>query len=330
MYIASRAGQWAVAVSMAIVAWATGMPPAFSQGYPDRPLRVVVPYPPGGPNDLLGRLLAEGLTEWSRQSVIVDNRPGGSGVIGGKFVARSAPDGYTLLIVTPSSTTINASLMPGQAVDPVKELAPISLLANSSLILVVNPNLPVHNVKDLIAVAKQRPGKLTFGSPGIGSGGHLAGELFKSMAGVDMTHVAYKCGAPAVADLLGGQIDMMFADTSVATPLVKSGKLRALAVSGAARSIAFPDLPTIAESGVPGYQVVLWFGVAAPADTPDHVISALNAQVQRIIAAPAYRSRLESLGMEPAGDSPQAFQALVREDIDKWARIVKASGTRAE
>jgi tripartite-type tricarboxylate transporter receptor subunit TctC len=284
------------AVLLGMVAWMLGAATAFSQGYPDHQVRLVVPYPPGGPNDLLGRLLAADLTEHWKQSVIVDNKPGGNGVIGSQFVARAAPDGYTLLTVTPSSTTINVSLMPNLAFDPVKELAPISTLANGMLILVVKPSLPVQNVKDLIALAKKQPGRLTFGSAGIGSGGHLSGDLFKSMAGVDMTHVGYKGGAPAIADLMGGQIDMMFADISVATPLVKSGKVRALAVTGGTRSHAFPDLPTIAESGVPGYRVLLWFGVAAPAGTPAPVIATLNAQIQRLVATPAYRERLLSLG----------------------------------
>jgi tripartite-type tricarboxylate transporter receptor subunit TctC len=328
-----RAGLRAAAMLLGLAVWMSGTMPAFAQGqagFPDHPIRIVVPYPPGGPNDVLGRLLAAGFAEKWKDAAIVDNRPGGSGIIGGKFVTRSAPDGYTLLIVTPSSTTINVSLMPGQSFDPVTELAPVSLMANSSLVLVVNNASPVHSVKDLIAQAKQHPGKLTFGSPGIGSGGHLGGELFNSLAGVKMTHVAYKGGAPAVSDLLGGQIDMMFADTSIATPLVKSGKLRAIAVSGAQRSKAFPDLPTIAESGVPGYQIVLWFGLAAPAGTPPEIIAALNAETRRIVATPAYQERLAALGMEAAADTPQAFGTLIRDDIGKWAKIVKSSGARAE
>lgn len=326
----NRMTRWMAAVLLGTAAWMLGAAAAYSQGYPDHQVRIVVPYPPGGPNDLLGRLLAADLTEHWKQSFIVDNKPGGNGVIGSQFVARAAPDGYTLLTVTPSSTTINVSLMPNLAFDPVKELAPVSTLANGMLLLVVRPSLPAHNVKDLIALARKQPGRLTFGSAGIGSGGHLAGELFKSMAGVDMTHVAYKGGAPAIADLMGGQIDMMFADISVATPLAKSGKVRALAVTGGTRSHAFPDLPTIAESGVPGYQVLLWFGVAAPAGTPSPIIAALNARIQQLVATPAYRERLESLGLEAAGNTPQAFRTLIREDIDKWAKVIKASGARAE
>lgn len=322
--------RWMAAVSFGMAALVLGTPAAFSQGYPDHQVRIVVPYPPGGPNDLLGRLLAADLSEHWKQSFIVDNKPGGNGVIGSQFAARSTPDGYTLLTVTPSSTTINVSLMPKLAFDPVKELAPISTLANGMLILVVKPSLPVHTVKDLIALAKKEPGELTFGSAGIGSGGHLSGELFKSMAGVNMTHVGYKGGAPAIADLMGGQIDMMFADISVATPLAKSGKVRALAVTGATRSAAFPELPTIAESGVPGYQVLLWFGVAAPAGTPAPVIAALNAQIQRLVASPEYRKRLASVGLEAAGNTPQAFRTLIREDIDKWAKVIQDSGARAE
>jgi tripartite-type tricarboxylate transporter receptor subunit TctC len=311
------------------MAWALAARPAFGQAFPDRPIRVVVPYPPGGPNDLLGRLLVAGFAEHWGVAAFVDNKPGGAGIIGGEMVTHAKPDGYTLLIVTPSSTTINVSLMPNKAFDPVKELAPITTLATGIYLLVVNPATPVRSTGELIALTRRNPG-MTFGSAGIGSGGHLAGELFKSMAGVEMTHAAYKGGAPAVADLLGGHIDMMIADSSVAAPLVRSGKLRALAVSSATRSRAFPELPTIAESGVPGYEAISWFGVAAPAGTPEPIVAALNAEALRLIATPEYRSKLDPLGLEPAGITPQAFRAMVQQDVAKWAQVIKDSGARAE
>jgi tripartite-type tricarboxylate transporter receptor subunit TctC len=309
---------------------ALGGASAAAQTFPDKPIRIVVPYTPGGPNDLLGRIVADKFAERWGVVATVDNKPGASGTIGGDLVARAKPDGYTLLIAAPSSTTIAAGLLPNVPFDPVRDFAPVGTLATGVFLLVVHPSLPVKSVPELIAFAKSGAKKLTFASSGSGSGGHLAGELFKSMARVDMVHVPYKGGAPAMTDLLGGHVDLMFSDITVAAPHVRAGKLRALGVSGSARARAFPDVPTVSEAGVAGYEVVSWFGVLAPAGTPRAAIAVLNQELQRIVNAPEFRARLESLGAEPAPSTPDAFAALIRKDVEKWAQVIKESGARAD
>jgi tripartite-type tricarboxylate transporter receptor subunit TctC len=309
---------------------ALGGASAAAQTFPDKPIRIVVPYTPGGPNDLLGRIVADKFAERWGVVATVDNKPGASGTIGGDLVARAKPDGYTLLIAAPSSTTIAAGLLPNVPFDPVRDFAPVGTLATGVFLLVVHPSLPVKSVPELIAFAKSGAKKLTFASSGSGSGGHLAGELFKSMARVDMVHVPYKGGAPAMTDLLGGHVDLMFSDITVAAPHVRAGKLRALGVSGSARARAFPDVPTVSEAGVAGYEVVSWFGVLAPAGTPRAAIAVLNQELQRIANAPEFRARLESLGAEPAPSTPDAFAALIRKDVEKWAQVIKESGARAD
>jgi tripartite-type tricarboxylate transporter receptor subunit TctC len=302
---------------------------ASAQAFPAKPIRIVVPYTPGGPNDLVGRLYAEHLTRKFGSPAIVDNKPGASGTIGGEAVARSAPDGLTLLIAAPSSTTINASLLPNMPFDPVKDFVAVSPLATSMLVVVVNPSLPVKSLKELAELSRSGR-KLTFGSAGTGSAGHLAGELFKTMAGADLSHVPYKGGAPAMTDLLGGHIDVMFADSTVAAPHVKAGKIRAIAVTGASRMPALPEVPTAAESGVPGYEVVSWFGVLAPAGTPKETVAILHREAQAMMATPEYRAKLEPLGAEPAPSTSEAFQTLVAKDVEKWAKVIKESGARAD
>jgi tripartite-type tricarboxylate transporter receptor subunit TctC len=319
------AAAWLAGASLALA-----MMPAAAETFPDKPIRVVVPYPPGGPNDLLGRMFAEKLGERWNVVATVDNKPGASGTIGGDLVARAKPDGYTLLIAAPSSTTIAASLLPNMPFDPVRDFTAVGTLATGVMLLVVNPTLPAKSVQELVALAKSRSKKLTFGSSGSGSAGHLAGELFKSMAGVEMVHVPYKGGAPAMTDLLGGHIDMIFSDITIAAPHVRSGRLRPLGVSGSVRTRALPDVATIAESGVPGYEVVTWFGVLAPAGTPKDVIQALGVETQRMVNAPEFRARLEPLGAEPAASTPEAFQALIRRDVEKWAKVIKESGAKPD
>jgi tripartite-type tricarboxylate transporter receptor subunit TctC len=305
-------------------------PTVRSQAFPTRPIQIVVAFTPGGPNDLVGRMLAAQFSERWGVSAIVDNRPGANGMVGGNYVARAKPDGYTLMIAASSVMTINANLMPDTAFNPVKDFAPISNLVTGIFMLVVHPAVPVHSVGELIAYAKNHSRKLTFGSGGVGSGAQLSGVLFGAMAGVDMTHIAYKGGAPALADLLGGHIDMIFSDISAATPLVRSDKLRALAVTGSTRSPAFPDLPTIAQAGVRGYEVVSWYGLVAPAGTPAALISILNQETQRFVNTPDFRARVELLGLEPASDTPQAFQALIERDAAKWAEVIKTYNVHAE
>ena len=317
-----------LAVAFAIAAL---VPAAMAQGFPDgKPIRIVVPYTPGGPNDLVGRMYAERLGARFGTPAVVDNKPGASGTIGGEAVARAKPDGLTLLIAAPSSTTINAGLMPNMPFDPVKDFAAISTLATTVMVLVANPALNVASVKELVALSKSRDKPLTFGSAGTGSAGHLAGEMFRTMTGAKITHVPYKGGAPAMADLLGGHIDLMFADGTVAATQIRASKVKGVAVTGSSRLRALPDVPTVKESGVPDYEVVSWFGVLAPAGTPREVIRVLHEEAQRLNESPEYRTKLEPLGAEPAPISSDAFQALLAQDVEKWKKVIKDSGAKPD
>jgi tripartite-type tricarboxylate transporter receptor subunit TctC len=296
--------------------------------WPERPITLVVPYTPGGVTDALARVVAAALSERLKEPVVVDNRAGGGANIGAALVARANPDGYTLLMGSAATHAINVSLYKKLSYDPIKDFAPISLVAEVPNVLVVNPSVPVHNVKELIAYAKANPGRLNFGSSGAGGTIHLSGELFKSMAGVQMTHVPYKGSAPAVNDLLGGQTQVMF-DSSV-VPYVKAGKLRALAVTSAKRSSALPDVPTIAEAGLPGYEATAWFGILAPAGTPEPVIAKLNTEISAVLRDPAVTRWMVGQGFEAAGGTPADFATHIRKETAKWARVVKESGATAE
>lgn len=296
--------------------------------WPERPITLVVPYTPGGVTDALARNVAKALAERLKQPVVVENRAGGGANIGAAVVAKANPDGYTLLMGSAATHAINASLYKKLSYDHVKDFAPISLVAQVPNVLVVHPSVPANNVKELIAHAKANPGRLNFGSSGAGGTIHLSGELFKSMADVDMTHVAYKGSAPAVNDLLGGQTQLMF-DSSV-VPHVKAGKLRALGVTSAKRSSALPDVPTIAEAGLPGYEATAWFGVLAPAGTPEPVIARLNGEISAVLRDPAVAKWMEGQGFEVGGGSPADFASHIRKETTKWARVVKESGASAE
>src|SRR5512144_2335881 len=274
---------------------------AWAQDYPTKPIRIVVPFPPGGATDLLARAVAQRLTEKWGQAVLVDNRPGAGGNIGSELVAKSAPDGYTLEMGTVGTHSINASLYAKMPYDHVKDFVPIILVAGVPNVLVVNPALPVNSVQELVAYAKANPGKLNFASSGNGTSIHLSGELFKVMAGVQMTHVPYKGSAPALQDLIGGQVQLMFDNLPPSLPQIKAGKLRALAVTTATRSPALPDLPTIAESGLPGFEASSWFGIVAPAGTPPAIVAKLNAEVAKWLASPEAQEKLLALGANPAG-----------------------------
>jgi len=310
---------------------AAGLPQALhAQTYPSRPIKLVVPFPPGGPLDAVGRAIAQKLTEAWGQSVVVDNRPGAGGNIGADVVAKSPPDGYTIVMGALSTHAVNPSLYPSMPYDAVKDFAPITLVAITPNVLVVNPALPVHSVKELIAYAKANPGKLSFGSGSVGSAGHLAGELFKVEAGVDMVHVPFKGGAPAMQSLLAGDTPVMFDNLANSMPQVKAGKLRALAVTTAQRSPLVPELPTMAEAGLPGFDISTWFGLLAPAGTPADVIAKWNADVTRILAAPDMRERLAAQGAVAAPDSPQDFARFIASEVSKYARIVKASGAKVD
>ena len=300
-----------------------------AEGYPDKPIRIIVPYPPGGFNDTLARTLGQKLTEKWGQPVIVDNRPGGGTTIGTNLAAKSAPDGYTLLIVS-FAFAVNPALYASLPYDTGRDFVPIVFAASTPNLLVVNPELPVKSVKELIALAKSKPGKLNYASAGNGSSNHLSMELFKSLTGVDIVHVPYKGSAPAVTDLIGGQVDLMFDNVPNVLQQVKAGKLRALAVSSKERSPFIKELPAVAESGVPGFDVSVWFGVVAPAGAPQSVIAKLNAEINSILKLPEIRHTFNNQGVETAGGTPGDFSAFVAAQTIKWAKVVKDSGTKAE
>jgi len=300
-----------------------------AQGYPDKPLKLVVPFPPGGPTDIVGRLVAQKLAEGIGQPVVVENRPGAGGTVGSTAVARAPADGYTLLY---GSTTlaIAPSLYRDLAYDPRTAFAPISLVSRGPIIVAVNAQLPAKTLKDFIALAKSSPGRINYGSAGSGTPPHLAAELFKTVAGVDLVHVPYKGGGPAVSDLAGGQVQVCFEGLPTLLPHIKSGKVRALAITGAKRDPALPEVPTFAEAGLPGYDANFWNGLVAPAGTPAEVIARLNSVLVQALATPEVHAALVRLGLEAAGTTPQQFGDFIAAEIDKWARVVKASGAKID
>jgi len=302
---------------------------ASSRDYPIKPIRVIVPYAPGGGTDTTARILAQKLTDKWGQSVIVDNRPGAAGIIGSDIVAKATPDGYTLLVVA-GAHAINPSLYSKLPYDTVKDFAPVAFLVTAPNILVVNPSIPATSVKELIALAKAKPGQLSFGSGGVGQTPHLAGELFKSMAGVDMSHIPYKGGAPATADLIAGRISLMFGGMVLTLPHVKGGKLRALATTGAKRSKAVPDLPTIAESGLPGYEADEWFGMFAAAGISGKVVEILQSGVRDVLSARDAQERFEGLGAEVVDMNTREFATFFQRQITKWSKVIKGANIRAE
>lgn len=302
---------------------------ASAQGYPDKPVKLVVPFPPGGPTDIVGRLVAQKLAEGIGQPVVVENRPGAGGTVGSTAVARAPADGYTLLY---GSTTlaIAPSLYRDLAYDPRTAFAPISLVSRGPIIAAVNAQLPAKTLKDFIALAKSSPGRINYGSAGSGTPPHLAAELFKTVAGVDLVHVPYKGGGPAVSDLAGGQVQVCFEGLPTLLPHIKSGKVRALAITGAKRDPALPEVPTFAEAGLPGYDANFWNGLVAPAGTPAEVIARLNSVLVQALATPEVHAALVRLGLEAAGTTPQQFGDFIAAEIDKWARVVKASGAKID
>ena len=303
---------------------------AHADGYPAKPIRFVVPYPAGGPLDTVARLLGQKVSESAKQPVIVDNKPGAGGNIGADAVAKAPPDGYTILMGAVATHAINPTLYASMPYDSVRDFAPVTQVASTPNVLVVHPAVPASTVREFIAYAKSNPGKLNFGSGSTGSAGHLAGELFKSMAGVDMTHVPYKGAAPAMNDLIGGQIQLMFDNLASSLAQVRGGKIRALAVTTAQRSALAPELPTIAESGLPGFDISTWFGVFVPAGTPREVVDRLHAEFAKALAAPDIREKMLNLGAEPVASRPEEFAAYIRAEADKYARVIKASGARAD
>ncbi len=320
-----RTGTWVLALPLALAAAA-----AHAQAYPARSIRLIVPFPPGGPNDVLGRVIALKLTEQMGQQVVVDNRGGAGGIIGAELAARANPDGYTLFFGGTASMSINPNLHKKLGYDPLADFAAVSLIGTAPSLLTLNPSQPARSVKDLIDVAKAKPGQLTFASSGVGTAPHLAGELFNVMAGVRMVHVPYRGGGPAFVDLMAGQVAMYFAGISASLPFVKEGKLRAIAVTGAQRTAVMPEMPTIAESGLPGYEVSNWYAIVAPAATPKAVIARLNAELIRALAAEDMKRRFLELGADPVGSDPGQLAAYIRSELPKWAKVIQAAGIKSE
>jgi tripartite-type tricarboxylate transporter receptor subunit TctC len=298
------------------------VPPVLAQSYPSKPIRLIVGFAPGGPNDILARIVGQKLSEATGVPVPVDNRPGADSIIGIQLTARSAPDGYTIATISASST-IHPSVYSNIPFDIAKDLAPVALLASSAFVLVVNPSVPAKSVKDLIALARARPDQLNFASSGIGGTLHLSGELFKSLAHVNMNHVPYKGGAPALNDVISGQLELMFSPMAIAIPQVKSGRLRALAVTSAKRWPSLPDLPSVAEAGVAGYESTGWYGIVAPARTPPETITRLNQEIVKLLALPDVRKRLDGLDMQPIGSSPEQMASHIEAELVKWAKVVR-------
>ncbi|HKA44185.1 MAG TPA: tripartite tricarboxylate transporter substrate binding protein [Burkholderiales bacterium] len=299
------------------------------QTYPSRPVRIISPYPPGGGNDVLSRTVAQKLTESFKQQVIVENRPGANAIIGTEVAARAAPDGYTIVLV-PSGHAVNVSLYKKLPYDSIKDFTPITLVGWSPLVLAVHPSLPVKNVKELIAFAKARSGQLTYVSSGHGSSGHLAGALFDAMTGTKMIHIPYKGMALAITDLIGGQVTMTFGTNLSVVPHLRTGRLRGLAITGAQRSPALPDLPTVAESGVPGYEASLWYGFVGPARMPTEIVQRLNAEIARVLALPDVRERLTSQGVDAKSSTSEEFGRLLVSDVERWAKVLQRAGIQPE
>lgn len=300
-----------------------------AQTYPSKPIKIIVPYVAGGPSDLFARAVGQLLTDAWSQPVLVENRPGASGNVGVLAAVRSPADGYTLNTVS-IAFAVSPAMDSKLGYDPVKDLAPISLLASINNILVVHPALPVKSVKELIAFAAARPGQVTFASGGAGGAQHLSGELFANLANVKLTHIPYKGSAPGLTALIGGETMIGFADMVITLPHVRSGRLRALAVTGDKRSPQVPELPTIAEAGLAGYAVTAWFGLLAPAATPPEIITRLSAEIQKGFRTPQMRERFSSLGADPVGNSPEQFAVFLKAEMAKWAKLVKAAGIKAE
>ena len=310
-------------------ALALAAPAGAQTAYPQKPIRLVAPFAPGGGTDILARLVGQKASEMLGQQIIVDNRGGAGGTVGTEIAAKAPPDGYTLILVS-ASHAINPGLYPKLPYDSVNDFAPITQIATSPGILVVNPSLPVKSVKDLIALARARPGQINYASAGSGTPPHLAGELFKVMANIDMVHVPYKGNAPAFTDVIGGHVSLIFPTMPSAMPFIKSGRLRAVAVTSAKRSPAAPDIPTIAESGLPGYEATSWYGILAPARTPAPIVAQLNQVLVSVIGAPDMKDKLAAQGLDPVGNTPQQFAAVIRSEIEKWVKVVKASGAKPE
>lgn len=312
-------------IALSASAWSAAAPTEF----PTRPIRLISPFPPGGGNDIISRTLGAAVSKRLGQSIVVDNRPGANTIVAMEILARATPDGYTLLTSSSSQAT-NATLYTKLPYDSIKDFSPVSMVGMSPLVVAVNPALPIKSVGDLIAAARAKPGTILYPSAGTGNSTHLAGELFAVMAGVTLTHVPYKGLGPGLLDLMAGRLHMVFSTAPAAIPHIKSGRLRGLAVTTAARSSLVPQLPTVAETGVPGYEAGSWYGIIAPAGTPRAIITRLNTEITTVLATPEFREQLMSAGADPAPTTPEQFATLLQAEIAKWAKVIKLSGAKAE
>ena len=312
----------------ALVACATAAA-ALAQPYPSHPVRIVVPFAAGGPADIYARAVAERLQAALGQPFVVEDRPGAGSILGTEAVHQSAPDGYTLLMMS-NTHTVNESLVPKKPFELMRDFVPVAPVNYSDLVMVVHPSVPAKTLKEFIALAKSKPGQLNYASSGTGTPYHMAGELFKHMAGVNIVHVPYKGSSGARTDVMGGQVQMMFDAITTMAPAVQSGKVRALGTSGKVRSSVLPDVPTISEAGVPGYEAVIWLGIMAPAGTPQPIVDKLNAEITRIVNAPEMKAAWEKQGAVPMSMTTGEFDKYLRDDIEKWARVVKISGARPD
>ena len=307
--------------------WAAG---SAAQNYPSKPIRMICPFAPGGGSDFIGRIVGKQINDALGQPLVIENRGGAAGAIGAELAARATPDGYTLLLGSAGPLTIQPGLSARLPYDPLRDFAPVTVVTSMPFVLVVHPSLPVKSVPELLALARAKPGQLNFGSPGNGSTTHLSTELLKMLANVDVVHVPYKGVAPALAELVGGQVQFMAGDMSTVMPQVKAGRLRALAVTGAQRSTIVPELPTVAESGVPGYAASGWFGVLAPAATPRGIVTRLNDVIVKGLTSAEARERLAALGGEVVANTPAEFTAYLRADLEKWSKLIRAIGLKPE
>ena len=316
----------AILTGLAIVSFAAQ---AQAQGYPTRPVRIVVPSPPAGGTDIIARVLAQHFAKSMGQNFFVENRPGAGNMIGIESVARAAPDGYTLLMV-PSTLALNSVLYKKVSYDPVRDFTPITLAATAPNVLIVHPAVPARTLAEFLALARQQPGKLTYGTPGVGTSPHMSMELLKSMAGVDIQHIPYRGTAPALTDVIGGRITAMFANALTAKPQVDAGSVRALAVSGPRSIAALPNVPPVADAGVPGYQAMQWYGLLAPAGTPPEIIARLNAEAVKALQTADMREKLALDGAEPVGGPSVAFARLIADELDKWRKVAKAANIQPQ
>ena len=298
--------------------------------YPNRPIRVIVPFTAGGPTDVAARTVAPRLAEYLGQQIIIENRGGAGGATGTEFVAKSAPDGYTLLHGTIGGLAVSPSLNPKLGYNTLRDLAPVSQMVNVAYIVTLHPSVPATSIKELLTLARARPGKLNYGTGGAGTGPHLAGELINMMAGVSIVHVPYKGTGPALTALLSGEVDLTFDNLLIVLPQIKAGRVRPIAATGSQRSKLMPELPTIAESGLPGFSATGWYGVMAPVATPKDIVARLNAEITRTLRSPDVSERLNSMAAEPAPGTPEQFGAFIRSEIEKWAKVVKATNMKAE